>query len=81
MNVSSFHYAMIIEWSEEDQAFLVTLPDWAKQVMMPATHGKTYDEPVKHGQEVLEMLISAAKEDGKELPTPRGYIEQYPYSS
>ena len=36
---------------------------------MPATHGKTYDEAVKHGQEVLEMLISYAKEDGKELPS------------
>ncbi len=33
---------MLIEWSEEDQAYLVTLPEWADRVMMPATHGSTY---------------------------------------
>jgi hypothetical protein len=30
---------MLIEWSEKDQAYLVTLPEWADRVMMPATHG------------------------------------------
>ena len=55
MNTS--HYAMLIEWSDEDLAFLVTLPEWAERVIQPVTHGDTYEEAVKNGHEVLEMLI------------------------
>jgi predicted RNase H-like HicB family nuclease len=51
----SLHYSMLIEWSEEDQAYLVTLPEWANRVMMPATHGSTYGEAVQHGQEVRSL--------------------------
>jgi predicted RNase H-like HicB family nuclease len=71
MNKPLIQYSMLIEWSEEDQAYLVTLPEWASQVYMPATHGDTYDEAVKNGREVLEMLINDAKRNGEPLPTPR----------
>jgi len=62
---------MLIEWSEEDQAYLVTLPEWAQRVYMPTTHGDTYDKAVKNGREVLEMLINDAKMNGEPLPIPR----------
>lgn len=62
------HYSKLIEWSDEDQAFLVTLPEWAEQVIQPVTHGDTYEEAVKHGREVLEMLIESAQADGVALP-------------
>ena len=62
---------MLIEWSEEDQAYLVTLPEWASRVFMPVTHGNTYGEAVQNGQEVLEMLIDAAIQDGEALPPPK----------
>jgi predicted RNase H-like HicB family nuclease len=62
---------MLIEWSEEDQAYLVTLPEWAGHVLMPATHGETYTEAVQHGQEVLEMLIHNAMQDSEPLPQPK----------
>ncbi len=65
------HYSILIEWSEEDQAYLVTLPEWADRVFMPATHGNTYEEAVKNGQEVLEMLVSDAMADGEALPPPK----------
>jgi predicted RNase H-like HicB family nuclease len=71
MNKSSLRYSMLIEWSEEDQAYLVTLPEWAERVIMPVTHGSTYNEAVQHGQEVLEMLVEGAKREGEPLPTPR----------
>jgi predicted RNase H-like HicB family nuclease len=29
------------------------------------------DEAVRHGREVLEMLIEGAREEGKFLPAPR----------
>ena len=73
MSSSPIQYSMLIEWSEQDQAYLVTLPEWAQQVYMPATHGDTSDEEVKNGKEVLEMLINDAKKHGESLPPPRIY--------
>ena len=67
------HYSMLIEWSEEDHAYLVTLAEWADRVLMPATHGSTYGEAVQHGQEVLEMLVRSAVKNGESLPSPKIY--------
>ncbi len=71
MNDQHLHYSMLIEWSGEDQAYLVTLPEWASYVLMPVTHGKSYTEAVQHGQEVLNMLVNDAIRDGESLPPPR----------
>jgi predicted RNase H-like HicB family nuclease len=64
---------MLIQWSDEDDAYLVTLPEWHRAVMQPVTHGTTYDEAARNGAEVLEMLIAGAIEDGDALPTPETY--------
>ena len=74
MNEQHLHYSMLIEWSEEDQAYLVTLPEWAERVMMPVTHGSTYSEAVQHGQEVLEMLMNDALQDGEPVPPPKTHV-------
>jgi antitoxin HicB len=59
-------YSMIIQWSDEDQAYIVTLPEFSNC----RTHGETYEEAVKNGEEVLELLIETYREDGKPLPEP-----------
>ena len=74
MNEQHLHYSILIEWSDEDQAYLVILPEWADRVMMPATHGSTYAEAVQHGQEVLEMLVSSALQEGEPLPQPKTHV-------
>ncbi len=67
-------YSMVIEWSDEDQAYLVTLPEWAAQVAMPCTHGTTYEEAAQHGREVLDMLLAnAAAGEIPPAPEPRVY--------
>lgn len=71
MNKPLLRYSILIEWSEEDQAYLVTLPEWAGRVIMPVTHGDTYSEAVKNGQEVLEMLVENALQDGEPPPSPK----------
>lgn len=71
MNKPPLQYSMLIEWSDEDQAYLVTLPEWSERVMMPATHGHTYTEAVQQGLEVLEMLVENAQADGELLPQPK----------
>jgi antitoxin HicB len=73
MSQQHLHYSMIIEWSDEDQAYLVILPEWANSVIMPATHGSTYSEAVQHGLEVLELLVDDATKNGEPLPPPKIY--------
>jgi predicted RNase H-like HicB family nuclease len=55
---------MLIQWSDEDQAYIVTLPEFGG----PKTHGDTYEEAAKNGREVLEMLIESSLERGEPLP-------------
>lgn len=65
-------YSMLIRWSEEDRAFLVTLPEWQGylQNWYAATHGDTYEDAARNGQEVLEMMVEYAQERGEALPAP-----------
>ena len=60
-------YTIIIQWSEEDKYYVVSLPDFTN-VMQPCTHGETYEEALKNAQEVLEMLVESCMEDGEPLP-------------
>jgi predicted RNase H-like HicB family nuclease len=61
-------YSMVIQWSDEDNAYLVHLPEFPWQQFV--THGETYVEAAAHGQEVLEGLIEMYQEKGKPLPEP-----------
>ena len=50
MNEQMLRYSMLIEWSDEDQAYLVTLPEWAGRVIMPVTHGIPIARPFNMGK-------------------------------
>jgi predicted RNase H-like HicB family nuclease len=63
-------YTIIIQWSEEDQCYVVFLPEFT-DVMQPCTHGDTYEEALKNAQEVIEMLIETSLENGEPLPEPQ----------
>lgn len=60
-------YSMMLEWEPEGGVFVVTVPE------LPGcrTHGKTYEEAVKHGQEVIELWIDAARDEGDPIPPAR----------
>jgi predicted RNase H-like HicB family nuclease len=64
-------YSMVIQWSEEDRLFLVTIPEFADLVMMPCTHGKTRDDAIHNGEEVIKMYLEAWQADGESIPEPR----------
>jgi antitoxin HicB len=64
------HYSMVVQWSSEDQAYLVTLPEWEGRVVNPVTHGDTYEEAIKSGHEALEALIASASKHSEPLPAP-----------
>jgi antitoxin HicB len=61
------HYSMIIQWSDEDQVFVASLPEFGSFAM---THGATYEEAAKNGHEVLDLLIETYKAEGRRLPKP-----------
>ena len=62
------HYSIIIQWSNEDKCFVVSLPEWGE---FCHTHGDTYEEALKNATEVLELLIESSVEEGKSLPEPK----------
>ena len=60
-------FSMIIEWEPQGGVFVVMVPE------LPGcrTHGRTYEEAVKHGQEVIELWIDGARDSGEPIPPPR----------
>lgn len=68
--MSKAKYSMLIEWSEADQCYGVSLPEFIK-AMQPVTDCQTYEEAVKHGQEALESLIDFYEAEGWALPLPK----------
>jgi DNA-binding transcriptional regulator YiaG len=60
-------YAMVIEWSEEDAVFVVSVPD------LPGlhTHGATREEAAVMGDEVIALWIAGARATGRPVPSPR----------
>jgi predicted RNase H-like HicB family nuclease len=59
-------YSLIIDWSDEDQLYIARAPDLPGCV----THGHTYEEAARKGQEAIESWVDAARADGETLPAP-----------
>jgi len=57
---------MLIQWSDEDQCFVVTLPEFDGN----KTHGDTYEEAARNAQDALESLIESYQAEGYPLPAP-----------
>ena len=61
---------MIVQWSDEDGLFLVTIPEFSDRVVMPCTHGKTREEAICNGEEAIEMYLEAWEAEGESIPEP-----------
>lgn len=70
----SHRYSMVIQWSDEDNCYLIHLPEFRWQQFH--THGDTYEEAAKHGQEVIELLIEWFQEQEKPLPEPMAFPQK-----
>ena len=49
------------------------LPDFPFQQFH--THGNTYEEAAKHGQEVIDSYLEIYREQGKTLPQPKSSLQ------
>jgi predicted RNase H-like HicB family nuclease len=63
-------YELIIDWSKEDQAFLVEVPE------LPGcmSDGATYEEAVANAQTVIAEWIETAQSLDRPIPEPKGKI-------
>jgi predicted RNase H-like HicB family nuclease len=68
--MNDIRYELIIYWSEQDQAFIVEVPE------LPgcAADGATYQEAVAAIEIVIREWIETAKELGRPIPKPRGRL-------
>ena len=61
---------MVVWWSDEDDAFLVEVPE------LPGcmADGPTYEAAVTAAQEVIGIWMETAAEMGQPIPEPRGRL-------
>ena len=64
-------YRINIIWSDEDNCYLVELPEFANALQRYFTHGDAYTEAIVNAEEVLELLIEDYEASGKLLPSPQ----------
>lgn len=66
----SIKYELIIYWSNEDQSFIVEVPE------LPGcmADGETYEQAVENAQQLIEEWVETARELGRPIPEPRGRL-------
>ncbi len=59
-----FRYRIVLEWSDEDAAFVSRVP------ALPgcAAHGKTAEEAAREARRAAEAMLAVLREDGNPLP-------------
>jgi predicted RNase H-like HicB family nuclease len=63
-------YEVIIYWSEEDQAFIVEVPE------LPGcmADGATYQEALANAEVIIQEWIETAQELRRPIPEPKGRL-------
>jgi predicted RNase H-like HicB family nuclease len=63
-------YELIIYWSDEDQAFIVEVPELPGCMV----DGETYEQAIANAKVVIEQWIETARELNRPIPTPKGRL-------
>ena len=66
----SIKYELIIYWSDEDQSFVVEVPELAGCM----ADGETYEQAVANAQQIIDEWIETARELDRPVPEPRGRL-------
>ena len=63
-------YEIIIYWSQEDDAFIVEVPE------LPGcmADGTTYDEAVANAQVIINEWLETASQQKRLIPQPKGRL-------
>lgn len=68
--IDTKHYSMLIQWDSRSNVYVVRVPELPGCV----THGRTYEEAVKQGQDAIESWIMSAIADNAPVPPPRPLV-------
>ena len=63
-------YEMVVYWSEDDEAYIVEVPELPGCV----ADGRTYEEAIRNALIVVKEWIETARELGREVPKSRGRL-------
>ena len=63
-------YELIIYWSQDDDCFLVEVPELSGCM----ADGKTYTEAVLNAEKIIAEWIESAQMLGRNIPEPRGKL-------
>ncbi len=63
-------YERIIYWSQEDNCFIVEVPELAGCM----ADGKTISEAIENCEIIIQEWIETALELGREVPEPKGRL-------
>ena len=62
-----YKYQLLMYWSEEDQVFIVEVPELPGCI----AHGDTQISALNNSQEAIQLWIDTAKEFGDPIPQPQ----------
>jgi len=63
-------YEMIVYWSQEDNAYIVEVPELPGYM----ADGQTYQEAIANAEAVIQEWLQTAQELGRSIPVPRGRL-------
>ena len=65
-----YHYAMVMWYSPEDEAYLVEAPE------LPGcmADGQSYNKTLENITQIIEEWIETARELGRKIPKPKGRL-------
>ncbi len=69
-SIKMYKYEVIVYWSDEDEAFIVEVPE------LPGcmADGATYEEAIKNVQVIIAEWIETARQLNREIPEPKGKL-------
>ena len=70
MNPMDMKYGVILQWSNEDEAFIAEVPE------LPgcAADGTTYQKALSNVEVIIQEWIETAKNLGRPIPEPKGKL-------
>lgn len=63
------NYSIVIQWSQKDNCFVASLPEWGDY----NTHGESYEQTLDNAQKILSSLIESFISQGKVLPEAKTF--------
>ena len=63
-------YELIIYWSQEDESFIVEVPELSGCM----SDGATYQEALANAETVIREWVDTARELGRPVPEPKGRL-------